>query len=175
MYDTCITVWVSFSGMCQLVFAGPQTSATWALCATTRHTHHISSSFPYAFGSLPSRLTHTASFPADERHVGPVCDDALPLVLSCPEGEAISYVSAALYGRSDATTCPYKWEDPAPKVANTNCVAPDYRAKVRVRVCACAWVRVTVAEVAAFLALVHPGCAGCILGRLHDRKVVMVR
>lgn len=67
--------------------------------------------------------------------MGPVCDDSLPLVLSCPEGEAISYVSSAFYGRTDTTTCPYKWDDPASKMAKTNCVAPDYRAKVRARAC----------------------------------------
>lgn len=61
--------------------------------------------------------------------VGPVCENAqLPMVLQCPTGQVVTQVTSAFFGRSDATTCPYR--DPR-AMANTACSSTVYLEIVR--------------------------------------------
>ncbi len=54
---------------------------------------------------------------------------ATGVTLTCPEGQAISYVQSAFYGRADNTICP----DANGSPVTTSCFTPGFRNEVELR------------------------------------------
>ncbi len=73
--------------------------------------------------------SHLHARAAGVHYVGPVCDDAITSTnLTCPSGDVIVYISSAFFGRSDATTCPFR--DPG-AMSNTTCSLDNFRSSLQ--------------------------------------------